>query len=733
MAAEDVSVTDFRIDGMSCSSCSARVQDSLSKLDGVDNAYVNFATKQARVKHSVNVTPEALEQRVASLGYTVVNPKAQQDLEQQRKQALNRQLLLSVILSVPVAVISMVPATQFNGWEYFVAVATTIVVFYCGREFHIRAYKNLRQRAATMDTLVSLGTIAAWVISTLAITPGTKDFFTNTSPLGGSSHDGHLAIYYETAAVIIALILAGRVLEDRAKHRTGQAIRALADLGAKTALLEDGSEIAIEELEVGMRFRVRPGEKIATDGVVVSGHSAVDNSLITGEPVPVEVTAGATVIGATLNTSGTLLVEATRVGSATALSQIIELVDQAQSGRPEITHLADRIAAIFVPVVIVISLLSAVGWWLATGSLADVVNSAIAVLVIACPCALGLATPLAIMVGTGRGAQLGILIKSGEVLEDTRKVDTILLDKTGTITKAEMAVTSTYTTTEKAASGTGGIDWFSRAAALEALSEHPIAQAITNYDPQVTHHEVEDFENLVGRGVSGRIGSDKELTYVGRRTLFDHIPADIESFAQEAQSRGATTVFVGQKPRAESVIVVNDEIKETSAAAVDELKTLGLDVVMLTGDNKDSAASVASEVGIERVIAEVLPDEKAAEVTRLQQGGHRVAMVGDGINDAPALAASDLGIAIGTGADVAREASDLTLIGGQLNTVATAIRLSRRTLSTIKSNLFWAFGYNVAAIPLAALGLLTPMIAAQAMALSSLFVIGNSLRLRNFK
>lgn len=767
MSPKDGQIADFRIDGMSCGSCSARVQESLSGLDGIDSAYVNFATKQARVKYNADIRYDTIEQHVEKLGYSVVNPAAQREAEMRRSAELHRVLIVAIVLTVPISLISMVGALQFPNWQYFVAITTTVVVFYCGKEFHIRAYKNLRQRATTMDTLVSLGTLSAWLISTIALVQTLTTQVGSAAAIPLEQSSAQPEIYYETAAVIIALILAGRALEDRAKHRTGEAIRALADLGAKTALLEDGTEVPIEELEVGARFRVRPGEKLATDGRVISGASAIDNSLITGEPVPVEVGVGDEVIGATLNTSGTLLVEATRVGSATALSQIIELVDQAQGGRPEITRIADRIAAVFVPAVIVISALTAAVWWFSTNSFSDAFNNAIAVLVIACPCALGLATPLAIMVGTGRGAQLGILIKSGEVLEDTRKIDTVILDKTGTITKAAMAVTATYTSEKTATPAQTESPqsqssqeaqrqpaqpepaepepslWLRRAGALEALSEHPIAKAITTYvqsdlppsDSQRTSEadfEVHDFENLAGRGVCGRLGDDTELTYVGRRTLFSNVTQDLEDFAIKERNGGATTVYVGDENTAHLVISVEDEIKETSAQGVAELKGLGLDVVMITGDNPQSANAVAKTVGIERVFAEVLPDGKAAEVTKLQTSGHRVAMVGDGVNDAPALAQADLGVAIGTGADVAREASDLTIIGGQLTTVATAIRLSRRTLSIIKSNLFWAFGYNVAAIPLAALGLLTPMIAAQAMALSSLFVIGNSLRLRNF-
>ena len=531
-------------------------------------------------------------------------------------------------------------------------------------------------------------------------------------------------MYYETAVVIVALILLGKWLESRAKRRSGDAIRALADLGAKTARLEDGSEIALDDLEVGMRFVVRPGEKVATDGTVVGGHSAIDASMVTGEPMPVEVGPGDDVIGATVNTSGALVVEATRVGSDTALAQIIRLVETAQGSRADVQRLADRVSAVFVPVAIGIAALTLVGW-LITGHGADeAFTAAVAVLVIACPCALGLATPMAIMVGTGRAAQLGVIIKGGEVLEDTRQIDTIVLDKTGTITQGRMSVVDVV------APDADRAELLALAAAAEHRSEHPIGVAIVAAAPARQEWSGEAFRSEAGVGVIADV--DGVEVRVGRRQLFTEVPAGVESAAANAEEQGNTVVLVGRSGRAEAAIVVADAVKDTSAEAISAFHDLGLSVTMLTGDNERTAQRVAGDVGIDRVIAGVLPAGKAAEIERLQSGGGRVAMVGDGVNDAPALAQADLGIAIGTGADVAIEASDLTIVSGDLRAAADAIALARRTLTTIKGNLFWAFAYNVAAIPLAALGFLDPMIAAGAMAFSSVFVVTNSMRLRRF-
>jgi Cu+-exporting ATPase len=531
-------------------------------------------------------------------------------------------------------------------------------------------------------------------------------------------------IYYETGAVIIALILIGKWLEIRAKRRSGDAIRALADLGVRTARLLDGTDVAVDRLEVGTQFLVRPGEKIATDGVVVDGHSAVDTSMVTGEPVPVAVGPGDEVIGATVNANGSLVVEATRVGADTALAQIIRLVDEAQGSRAEVQRLADRVAAVFVPVAIGIAVVTLAVWLAVTGDADEAFTAAVAVLIIACPCALGLATPLGIMVGTGRAAQLGVIIKGGEVLEDTRRIDTIVLDKTGTVTEGRMALVDVV------APGGDEIELLALAAAVEARSEHPIARTIAAA-ADTAGRVVAGFVNRPGLGVSATV--DGVEVRVGRPGLFDAVPAQVVNAAAAAEADGRTSVLVGRGAGAEAVLVVADTVKTSSAEAVAAFHDLGLTVTLLTGDNARTARSVGAAVGVDHVVAEVLPDGKAAEIARLQADGSRVAMVGDGINDAPALAQADLGIAVGTGTDVAIEASDLTIVSGDLRAAADAIALSRRTLSTIKGNLFWAFAYNAAAIPLAAFGLLDPMIAAAAMGLSSLFVVSNSLRLRRFR
>jgi P-type Cu+ transporter len=587
----------------------------------------------------------------------------------------------------------MVPPLQFAGWEWAALALATPVVFYSGSGFHLAAMKNARHLAATMDTLISLGTLAAWIWSSVVL-------------LGGVDAD----TYFEVAAVVTTLILLGRYLEARAKRRSSAAIRRLLELGAKDArVLRDGVDLVvpITDLQVGDVFVVRPGEKIATDGVVVEGESALDQSLLTGEPVPVEVVPGAEVAGATVNTYGRLVVRATRIGADTALAQIARLVEAAQSGKAPVQRLADRISAVFVPIVIALSLLTLAGWLALGSSTADAFTAAVAVLIIACPCALGLATPTALMVGTGRGAQLGVLIRGPEILEQTRAIDTIILDKTGTVTEGKVELAEVVLL-----NGAARTDVLRLAGAVEAASEHPIAQAIARAAraeigelPPVTA-----FRNEPGVGVRGVVeGSEIEI---GRRD-------------------GEIEVRWGGLPRA--TFVVRDTVKTTSAEAVRELEALGLAPVLLTGDSRATAERVARDVGIERVLAEVLPGDKAAEIERLQREGHRVAMVGDGINDTPALAQADLGLAIGTGTDVAIEASDLTLVSGDLRAAADAIRLARRTLRTIKGNLFWAFAYNVAAIPLAIAGVLSPVIAAAAMAASSLFVVSNSLRLRRFR
>lgn len=694
--------TNIAVDGMTCAACSARIERKLNKLDGVDTAVVNFANGRASVKHVDQVDPEQLHELIRSMGYGVI--EHDQTPAQTRESDLWRRLVVAICLTIPVMILSMVGSLHFDGWEWVVAVLSTPVVMWSGWPFHRAAAMNLRHHSTTMDTLVSMGSLAAWFWSAVVLVTG----------IGASE------IYFETAAAIITLILLGKWFESRATRRSGDAIRALAAIGASTAILEDGTEIQAEALMVGQRFRVRPGDKIATDGRVVEGHSAVDASMVSGEPVPVDVSVGDEVIGSTINASGSLLVEATRVGSDTALAQIIELVDTAQGNKAEVQRLADRVSAVFVPVALGISALTLVAWLLSTGDVDRAFTAAVAVLIIACPCALGLATPLAMMVGTGRGAQLGVIIKGGEVLEDTREIDAIVVDKTGTLTEGSMLVVDRFAPARP--------EVLERAASIEAFSEHPIARAIAaTIDRPLP---VIDFANEPGLGVAGVV--DERMVVVGRRSRFDHAADGLDSFAETATAKGNTVVYAGYEGTAEAVFVVSDQIKPTSRAAIAAFSDLGLDVTMMTGDNQVTASAVASDVGISDVIAEVMPADKAAKVADLQTSGKRVAMVGDGINDAPALAQADLGIAIGTGTDVAIEASDLTVVSGDLLAVADAIALARRTLGTIKGNLFWAFAYNAAAIPLAAFGVLKPMVAAAAMGLSSLFVVSNSLRLKRF-
>lgn len=735
---------ELAITGMTCASCANRIERKLNKLDGV-TATVNFATEKAKVSFPGTITPEELVDTVEQAGYAAKLPvepgAAGGDVELEEddpSRPWRDRLLISAVLTVPVILLAMVPAWQFDNWQWLSLTLAAPVVVWGAWPFHKAAWTNLRHGTSTMDTLISLGTLAAFGWSVYALFWGTAGMTGMKHPfeLTVERGSGEGNIYLEAAAGVTTFILAGRYFEVRAKRRAGSALRALLHLGAKdVAVLRGDTEVrvAVSELAVGTRFVVRPGEKIATDGVVEEGSSAVDASMLTGESVPVEVGVGDAVVGATVNAGGRLVVRATRVGADTQLAQMARLVEDAQNGKAQVQRLADRISGVFVPIVIALAV-ATLGFWLGAGEGASVAfTAAVAVLIIACPCALGLATPTALMVGTGRGAQLGILIKGPEVLESTRAVDTVVLDKTGTVTTGRMALVDVV-----AAPGEDADEVLRLAGALEDASEHPIARAVAHAARERgALPAVEDFANLEGLGVQGVV--DGHAVIVGRPRLLaewsQHLPVELEDALTRAQAAGGTAVAVGWDGSARGIVVVADEPKPTSAGAIAGLRELGLRPILLTGDNLTVARAVAGRVGIDAddVIADVLPADKVDVVKRLQSEGRIVAMVGDGVNDAAALAQADLGLAMGTGTDVAIEASDLTLVRGDLQVAVDAIRLSRRTLATIKGNLFWAFAYNVAALPLAAAGLLNPMLAGAAMAFSSVFVVSNSLRLRRFR
>ncbi|GAA1133963.1 heavy metal translocating P-type ATPase [Citricoccus alkalitolerans] len=738
---------ELEIGGMTCASCADRIERKLNKLDGIQ-ATVNYATEKAKVTVPAGYDPALLVAEVEKTGYTAALSKPQDTKdagpataddgggEDPEVASLRHRLIGSVVLTVPVIAMSMIPALQFTYWQWLSLALAAPVIVWAAWPFHQAAWTNLKHGTATMDTLISMGTSAAMLWSVYALffgtagTPGLVHPFEFTI----APSDGAANIYLEVGAGVTMFILAGRYFEKRSKRQAGAALRALLELGAKeVSVLRDGAEVKIPtvELAVGDEFIVRPGEKIATDGVVVSGTSAVDASMLTGESVPVEVTESDAVTGATVNAGGRLVVRATRVGADTQLAQMARLVEDAQTGKAEVQRLADRVSGIFVPIVIVIAVVT-LGAWLGAGfPVAAAFTAAVAVLVIACPCALGLATPTALLVGTGRGAQLGILIKGPEVLESTRRVDTVVLDKTGTVTTGKMTLIEVITEP-----GVDRAELLRYAGALEDASEHPIAQAIAAGATQEVGvlPTPEDFANIEGKGVQGVVEGTGVV--IGRESLLadwsQYLSAEVSSAKARAEGQGKTVVAIGWDGSARGILVVADTVKPTSAEAIAGLKDLGLAPVLLTGDNEAVARQIAAEVGIDQIIAEVLPQEKIDVIARLQQDGKMVAMVGDGVNDAPALAQADLGLAMGTGTDVAIEAADITLVRGDLRSAVDAIRLSRKTLGTIKTNLFWAFAYNVAAIPLAALGMLNPMLAGAAMAFSSVFVVGNSLRLRGF-
>jgi Cu+-exporting ATPase len=738
MTTSAVSNLELDIAGMTCASCAARLEKALNKLDGV-TATVNFAMERASVTVPAGYDPQSLVAEVEKAGYTAVlpqrheQPAAADDLE---LASLRSRLITSMVLATPVIAMAMIPALQFRYWQWASLALAAPVVVWAGRPFHAAAWANLKHGAATMDTLISIGTLSAFLWSLYALFFGTAGeagmrhgFALTVTPTDGAGN-----IYLEVAAGVTLFVLSGRYFEKRSKRRAGAALRALLELGAKdVAVLRNGAEtrISIDQLTVDDEFVVRPGEKIATDGIVVSGSSAVDASMLTGESVPIEIGQGDAVTGATVNAGGRLVVRATRVGEDTQLAQMGKLVEAAQSGKAKTQRLADRVSGVFVPIVIAIAVATLVAWLAAGFPIAAAFTAAVAVLIIACPCALGLATPTALLVGTGRAAQLGVLIKGPEVLESTRRVDTIVLDKTGTVTTGKMTLVEVIT-----APDTDRATLLRYAGALEDASEHPVAQAIAKAaTAEVGSLPAPDgFANVEGKGVQGIV--DGHSVVVGRESLLadwaQHLDPTLSAAKVRVESEGKTAVAVGWDGGARGILVIADTVKPTSAEAIRQFKRLGLTPVLLTGDNENVANRIAGELRIAHVIAEVMPADKVAVIQRLQSDGKVVAMVGDGVNDAAALATADLGLAMGTGTDVAIEAADLTLVRGDLRAAADAIRLSRKTLATIKMNLFWAFGYNVAAIPLAALGLLNPMLAGAAMAFSSVFVVGNSLRLRSF-
>ncbi|WP_341855496.1 heavy metal translocating P-type ATPase [Brachybacterium sp. GPGPB12] len=738
---------ELEIGGMTCASCANRIERKLNKLDGI-TATVNYATEKAKVTAPEGYDPQLLVSEVEKTGYTAALPKPttgkdsantpgdDQEDSDPELTSLRHRLIGAVALTVPVIAMAMIPAIQFPYWQWLSLALAAPVIVWGAWPFHKAAWTNLKHGAATMDTLISMGTSAALLWSLYALFFGTAGTPGMTHPfeLTIAPSDGAANIYLEVGAGVTMFILAGRYFEKRSKRQAGAALRALLELGAKEVSVARGGQeqnIAIDDLVVGDEFIVRPGEKIATDGTVTSGTSAVDASMLTGESVPVEVSEGDAVTGATVNAGGRLVVRATRIGSDTRLAQMAKLVEDAQTGKAEVQRLADRISGIFVPIVILVAALTLGGWLGAGFPVTAAFTAAVAVLVIACPCALGLATPTALLVGTGRGAQMGVLIKGPEVLESTRRVDTVVLDKTGTVTTGKMTLTDVVTD-----EGTDRAESLRLAGAVEDSSEHPIAQAIAKGATQEIGElpTLTEFTNVEGKGVRGTI--DERVVVVGRESLLAEtqmsLSPAVAAAKTDAEEQGKTVVAIGWDGIARGILVVADTVKPTSAEAVAAMKELRLTPVLLTGDNEAVARQIAAEVGIDEVIAEVPPSEKVDVVSRLQREGRIVAMVGDGVNDAPALAQADLGLAMGTGTDVAIEASDITLVRGDLRSAVDAIRLSRKTLGTIKTNLFWAFVYNTAAIPIAALGMLNPMLAGAAMAFSSVFVVGNSLRLRGF-